>query len=1281
MTDPHGPGETAAASRAQRGMEHLEAYELGLDDADLAVALEELTAATEDGGDHPDLPFWCYARSIAHAYRCDEGTPEDAALAIAWGERAFEGAGPGTVDRGTVAVMLGDYYWGRYAEQRDEPGAAQHLDVLVDALARIQVDDADPYVRDNLRMMLGAAYAERFTSGEARADLDMAIACLAPTVDDLPAGIPELAAGALALCTAYYRRSELDEDPKSIDLAVEIAERTAARLDPREPRVINLRWSQYLMLSLRLERAEDHRDRDEAIRCLRHAADLSEQPDPELAMALSELLIDRGELYQDADDLAAAALWAGVATNLDPDGDDSWYPRLSQCVAFLMSWEMFEDADDAGRLVDALTGMIDAGTPDRDMLLMAHRYRLGAQIELDRRRVAAGEVEESDALAARAAMVEAAHQAVRGEPGEDGQMRSRLAGMVLGQLVKAVGSELLTPDTVDLRGLLVIAREHPVDNEQWPHMLAIAESAIGMYEARDGAEGGDYGLPALVEALRMPEFDTETTGELRRMVSMAKYMRGTHTGDMRDLDSAMSGLYQAHKDAAGNPALAQHLEMMQSFAVLARTSSTSSTTLLGTQSAEALASIAGDGSTADVSGRYLDALLRVQAAPGGERAAAGFTAMFDAMANGTASATAGLFGYQMHQLMQAVLCAARCVPAYATGVPAEMEAAGRAFVEAVDAVSRSQPVRGDLLVLGGSLAFSLLEHHPDPVIEDAAQRWARESVQRCRQPSDRMWASARLNLARWHRRRGRADDLAESRAYGLAAMHGRTWQIVLQSGVDYGLQAARRQADDVRMVTRWCHADAVASDAAGRGPILADLVQALDAGRGMVLGVAAAGGAIHDALVARGKPELAAEWLAGDRLDGPDALFDLADLRHRVVSGLAQDADDVSLLAPVTVEEIGAALAGSRRDILVYLVAGDETGPGFAVLVPADGAVELLPLPALRADDSPLGWYLHTFHGAQVLAGGDLDVWRWSLSQLSAWAWRAAMGALVERCRELVPDRPPRLVLIPTGMLAIVPWHAAWRLVGRAERRYAVQDVAVSYAPSARMWCETVRRPPVTSGASLVIGDPTGDLPSGVDEAVAVHRAFYSDGGYLGQPGAMASGAGTPAEVRGWLAAADAPPAAVLHVACHGVVDAERPAQSHLRLAGGALRADDLIRLSVGHRRIGTVVLAACTTNVGGTEYDEALTLSTAFLVAGAASVVGSMWAVPSASTGLMMYMLHHFLREAPDDPGEALHRAQLWMLDPGRRLPEGASALVRQVNLDRLVEPYRWAGFTHLGR
>ncbi|MGW3406244.1 CHAT domain-containing protein, partial [Streptomyces zhihengii] len=111
------------------------------------------------------------------------------------------------------------------------------------------------------------------------------------------------------------------------------------------------------------------------------------------------------------------------------------------------------------------------------------------------------------------------------------------------------------------------------------------------------------------------------------------------------------------------------------------------------------------------------------------------------------------------------------------------------------------------------------------------------------------------------------------------------------------------------------------------------------------------------------------------------------------------------------------------------------------------------------------------------------------------------------------------------------------------------------------------------------------------------------------------------------------------------------------------------------------VVLAACRTNVSGHGFDEAYSLATAFLVAGARSVVGSMWPVPDEATSLLMYMVHHFSAREGMPPGQALRGAQLWMLDPGREAPPGMPAdmvaRVRRIDADDLVG---WAGFTHLG-
>jgi CHAT domain-containing protein len=115
---------------------------------------------------------------------------------------------------------------------------------------------------------------------------------------------------------------------------------------------------------------------------------------------------------------------------------------------------------------------------------------------------------------------------------------------------------------------------------------------------------------------------------------------------------------------------------------------------------------------------------------------------------------------------------------------------------------------------------------------------------------------------------------------------------------------------------------------------------------------------------------------------------------------------------------------------------------------------------------------------------------------------------------------------------------------------------------------------------------------------------------------------------------------------------------------------------------IDQVFLAACTTNVGGTDYDEAFGLSTAFLAAGARTVFGSLWPVPDAETSLLMYLVHHFINVDLRPPADALLGAQLWMLDPARRPPAGMPAeLARRAARPEAADPLSWAAFTHLGR
>nr|WP_237518943.1 CHAT domain-containing protein [Streptomyces sp. SID5910] len=285
--------------------------------------------------------------------------------------------------------------------------------------------------------------------------------------------------------------------------------------------------------------------------------------------------------------------------------------------------------------------------------------------------------------------------------------------------------------------------------------------------------------------------------------------------------------------------------------------------------------------------------------------------------------------------------------------------------------------------------------------------------------------------------------------------------------------------------------------------------------------------------------------------------------------------------------------------------------------------------------------------------------------------------------------RPPRLVLVPMGTLGLVPWHAAWEPGGPRGRRYALQAAEISYAASARLLCQVAARPAAPpTGPALVVGNPTGDLRYAGEEADAVQRAFYPHGRFLGRRvtgGAdTPDGAGTPREVLDWLRgpAADED-GGVLHLACHAAVAANARRSAYLALNGGRLAAEELTDAAGGrNRRLSLVLLAACSSHVSGRGHNEAFSLSTAFLVAGADSVVGSLWPVPDEATSVLMFLTHHFLRTHGEPPAKALRRAQLWMLNPGRELPDGLPpALAARAGR---IDPHdltAWAGFTHLGR
>jgi hypothetical protein len=565
-----------------------------------------------------------------------------------------------------------------------------------------------------------------------------------------------------------------------------------------------------------------------------------------------------------------------------------------------------------------------------------------------------------------------------------------------------------------------------------------------------------------------------------------------------------------------------------------------------------------------------------------------------------------------------------------------------------------------LSMLGRMLCTQAQLGAGQPALDEAVRRL--EEARRCAaHPGHPLWAPTLTALGFAHRVAGRR---AESRTYGRRALRGHAWTVLLQAGTADAATAARDASADAVEVARWCIAD---GDHAGAAA-------ALDSGRCLMLYAATVAMDVPARLAGLQRPDLLRRW----ERDPEDA-----DLRLEVLNALTggsfSDAAVPDVLDPPPDDEIRRALLDLGADVLVYLLPGGESGLGAAVLVPSGDPPYHLALPALAATSDLVDRHVRLM--ATRDAGDDGDPgdgepeppghWRATLEALCEWAWIAATGPLLAELRRWRLDRPARVVLVPMGRLAAVPWHAARDPDGRR----AVEQAVFSYAPSARLLCQNAARPevPVDAGG-LIVGDPTGDLPDARAEAAAIRAAFYPDAAM------PAGGAVSPAAVLDWLRRTDGS-RGVLHLACHARVT-DGVDGSHLLLAGRERLPARQILETRRTGAIGVVALAACTTNVPSGVYDEAFSLSTAFLAAGARTVFGSLWPVPDNATSLLMFMAHHYLRAERMRPADALHRAQLWMIDPARvappTMPPALVARIASLDADDVTA---WAGFTHQGR
>ena len=296
-------------------------------------------------------------------------------------------------------------------------------------------------------------------------------------------------------------------------------------------------------------------------------------------------------------------------------------------------------------------------------------------------------------------------------------------------------------------------------------------------------------------------------------------------------------------------------------------------------------------------------------------------------------------------------------------------------------------------------------------------------------------------------------------------------------------------------------------------------------------------------------------------------------------------------------------------------------------------------------------------------------------------AWRELYTLLIDPVRSLLPRTAGSLLtIVPQGPLLGVSFAA----LQNAQGRYLLEDYTLHYAPAGAVlqFTEPKRRANARSGSMLLVADPVPPrlpnldrplvrLPGARSEARAISRLVPTDRLTVLQDAKATEGLTREA-------VADK---AVLHFATHAIVSDDDPFSSFLALGpsstapgDGLLTAGEVYGLDL---KADLVVLSACRSAGGRINGDGISSFARAFIYAGTASIVASLWDVADEPTSRL---LPDFYRSwfAGASKSSALRSAQLALL---RDLRAGRVRVETAAGPVSIPEhPVFWASFVLFG-
>jgi hypothetical protein len=273
--------------------------------------------------------------------------------------------------------------------------------------------------------------------------------------------------------------------------------------------------------------------------------------------------------------------------------------------------------------------------------------------------------------------------------------------------------------------------------------------------------------------------------------------------------------------------------------------------------------------------------------------------------------------------------------------------------------------------------------------------------------------------------------------------------------------------------------------------------------------------------------------------------------------------------------------------------------------------------------------------------------------------WNELSRSLGGRLLAGVPLRR-HVIVVPDGPLGLVPFEV---LAEPGSQTLLIEKHDISYLPSAqflrRERTPGARRLPPWSTQLVAFGDPPVEaadtfagaerwqrLTASADEVTGIARLL---------PGRSRIYLGAEARKR-YLVDRGADGAPLLHFSTHAVVDDENPDRSRILLAPDSPAAplDYLFEADVYDLDLKDVDLAtisACDTAQGKLIRGEGVeAFSRAFLAAGSAATITSLWRVPDQPTADFMKQMYYYIAEG-QPKAEALRLAKMQFLKSGTLL------------------------------